>query len=174
MSKHKDTSPQSAGNHDPHLVAIQDRVPNYTLRRIGAGILLTTILAGAGVGLKFGYDAISNLADTEQDSRANASPGEDDICVVEAKGREPGDISTRVLGDEFADGTEDILKISYDASAVMEEHPGEGVAICRDPNSNDLGANHVVAPENVRSEQIVTERQFDEAGGISDDVTLGQ
>lgn len=174
MSKHNHTGLRSAGNRDPHLVVIQDRVPNHTLRRIGALVALAAILSGVGFGIKSGYDAIRNLADTEQDARANASPGENDICVIEAKGREPGEISTRVLGDEFADGTEGILGISNDASLVMEEHPGEGVAICRDIGRTDLGANHVVAPENVRQEQIVSDREFDDAGGISHDVTLGQ
>lgn len=117
---------------------------------------------------------LTSWARAENEATANNAPDPEDVCVVIGEGGSPRDIVPRVFGDEFADGTDDIVEISDDASAVLAAHPGDGVAVCRDPNSDKLNANYVASPEKVESGQRVSIEEFDDAGGVSHDVTLGR
>lgn len=170
----KTKRPQS-DPQERHLRAVPDiKRPNYTRRRVGAAVLLTLLSAGSFLGVKAGAESVASRARAAGEAEANASPEPGDICVIEAEGYKPGEFSTKVLGDEFADGTGDIQRIAHDAGVVAHAHPGDGVAICRNPESTKLNDNYVAAPENVEPEQIVSEEEFDEAGGVSHDVTLGR
>ena len=139
----------------------------HVMRTLTIGVLGLIAAAGAVKLGANGLGAAQEWARNQQNGAAEAEPRDGDVCVVVGQG------VPRVMGDEFADGTNGILEISNGVTAVINENPDDRVGICRPPESDELGDNHVVPGRSVDPGQEVDFREFDALGGVSHDVTLG-